>query len=318
MTHRQTPVHSGFSAASTASEVLEGLDLSRTTALVTGGHSGLGLETTRALASAGARVIVAARDRQAAQARVAGLANVEVHGLDLADLASIKRFSEAFLASGTHLDILMGNAGIMACPETRVGPGWEAQFATNHLGHHALVNRLWPALQGGARVVMVSSAGHHSSAIRWDDPQFDQGYDKWLAYGQSKTANALFAVHLDRLGREQGVRAFSLHPGMIATPLQRYLPKEEMLALGWIDAEGNPANPAFKNTRQGAATQVWAATSPKLDGLGGLYCEDCEVARLDESEPASFVGVRPHAVDPEQAERLWRLSAELTRVDAFS
>lgn len=186
MTHRQTPVHSGFSAASTASEVLEGLDLSRTTALVTGGHSGLGLETTRALAGAGARVIVAARDRQAAQAQVAGLANVEVHGLDLADLASIKRFSEAFLASGTHLDILMGNAGIMACPETRVGPGWEAQFATNHLGHHALVNRLWPALQGGARVVMVSSAGHHSSAIRWDDPQFDRATTNGLPTASRK------------------------------------------------------------------------------------------------------------------------------------
>ncbi|OLF53693.1 SDR family NAD(P)-dependent oxidoreductase [Pseudomonas chlororaphis] len=318
MTARQTPVHSGFGAASTASEVLDGIDLSGATALVTGGHSGLGLETTRALAGAGARVIVAARDRRAALAQVAGLANVEVLGLDLADLASVEDFSQTLLARGTHLDILIGNAGVMACPETRVGPGWEAQFATNHLGHHALVNRLWPALQGGARVVMVSSAGHHTCAIRWDDPQFDRGYDKWLAYGQSKTANALFAVHLDRLGRGQGVRAFSLHPGMIATPLQRHLPREEMFALGWIDAEGKPANPAFKNTRQGAATQVWAATSPTLDGLGGLYCEDCEVARVDEGQPLSFVGVKPHAIDPQQAERLWSLSARLTQVDAFS
>lgn len=164
----------------------------------------------------------------------------------------------------------------------------------------------------------VSSAGHHQSAIRWDDVQFTQGYDKWLAYGQSKTANALLAVHLDRLGQNQGVRAFSLHPGKIFTPLQRHLTQDEMIAAGWLDANGNPADPTFKTTAQGAATQVWAATSPQLRGMGGVYCEDCEIAEVDEGEPPSFAGVRAYAAAPEQAERLWALSAQLTEIDAFS
>ena len=315
----QRPINSGFGAASTAAEVLNGIDLSGATALVTGGHSGLGLETTRALAGAGAHVIVAARDQRAAENEVAGIGNVEVRALDLGDLASIQRFSAKILSTRTHLDILIGNAGVMACPETRVGPGWEAQFAINHLGHYALVNSLLPGLEGGARVVMVSSLGHHASGIRWDDVQFTRGYDKWLAYGQSKTASALFAVHLDKLGQRSGVRAFSLHPGMIPTPLQRYVSRAEMIELGWMDVEGNPAHPeALKTPQQGAATQVWAATSPMLAGHGGLYCEDCDVAHLDESDQWSPAGVKPYAIDPTQAERLWALSAELTGVDAFA
>ncbi|MBB3122469.1 SDR family NAD(P)-dependent oxidoreductase [Pseudoduganella violacea] len=315
MTSKQIPIHSGFGARSSAAEVLAGRDLSGRTVLVTGGHSGLGLETTRALAHAGARVIVAARDVEAARAN---LPNTEVERLDLADQASVRDFAQGFLARRLHIDMLIGSAGIMACPETRVGPGWEAQFATNHLGHYALVNLLWPALRGGARVVLVSSAGHHQSGMRWEDVQFLHGYDKWLAYGQSKTANALFAVHLDRLGRSEGVRAFSLHPGKIFTPLQRHLTREEMVAAGWMDGAGKPADPSFKTIEQGAATQVWAASSPQLQGLGGVYCEDCEVATLDEGAMPSFVGVRPHAVDLEQAERLWALSAELTGIDAFA
>ncbi|MFS7367540.1 SDR family NAD(P)-dependent oxidoreductase [Serratia proteamaculans] len=319
MKHRQMPIHSPFDATATAADVLEGLDLTGKTALVTGGHSGLGLETTRALAGAGARVIVAARDPHSANVQLNNIANVEVHRLDLADLASISLFSQQLLETGAHIDILINGAGIMACPETRVGPGWEAQFATNHLGHYALVNRLWPALTGGARVVSVSSSGHQVSAIRWHDIQFNQGYDKWLAYGQSKTANALFAFHLDKLGQDSGVRAFSLHPGMIPTPLQRFIPKEEMIALGWMDAEGNPADPAaLKTPQQGAATQVWAATSPQLEGIGGLYCEDCNIARLDESGQESFAGVKAYAIDPQQAKRLWALSAQLTGVDVFA
>lgn len=149
--------------------------------------------------------------------------------------------------------MLILNAGIMACPETRVGPGWEAQFATNHLGHFALTNLLWPALasQGGARVVSLASAGHHFSPIRWDDIQFEHGYEKFPAYGQSKTATILFSVELDRRGAEHGVRAFSVHPGGIMTPLQRHMPKEEMIALGWIDESGQVANPAFKTPEQG-------------------------------------------------------------------
>lgn len=236
----------------------------------------------------------------------------------MADLNNIREFAQHLLATGVHLDMVICGAGIMACPETRIGPGWEAQFAINHLGHYALVNHLWPALAGGARVVVISSSGHHASAIRWNDVQFHSGYDKWRAYGQSKTANALFAVHLDKRGRAAGVRAFTLHPGMIPTPLQRYLSQEEMLALDWIDANGKPAHPEMlKTPQQGAATQVWAATSPQLNGLGGLYCEDCDIARRNDDEGLSFSGVKSYAVDPEQAQRLWELSAQLTGIDIF-
>ena len=280
-----TPQHkigSGFGHDSTANEVLNGIDLTGKLALVTGGYSGLGLETTRALTKAGAHVVVPARRPDAAKEALAGIDNVEVAELDLADLDSVRSFADGFLASGRTIDLLINNAGVMACPETRVGPGWEAQFATNHLGHFALVNRLWPALAdgGGARVVSVSSSGHRGSDIRWDDLQFEQGYEKFAAYGQAKTANVLFAIQLDALGKDSGVRAFALHPGGILTPLQRHLQHEEMVAFGWIDEEGNELNPNFKTPEQGAATQVWAGTSPQLDGLGGVFCEDCEIAEL--------------------------------------
>lgn len=317
MIDQQRSIGSGFDEKATASEVLDRLDLSGKSAVVTGGHSGLGLEASKALAGAGASVIVAARNPDAALAATDGIAGVSVEALDLADLASVHAFAESILASGRHIDILINNAGVMACPETRIGPGWEAQFATNHLGHFALTNLLWPALEGGARVVSVSSSGHQLSPIRWDDVQFERGYDKWLAYGQAKTANVLFAVHLDRLGRRAGVRAFSLHPGKILTPLQRHLTQDEMIGAGWIDANGVLADPTFKTPEQGAATAVWAATSRRLDSLGGLYCEDCDVAGRTESDDGSEAGVRDYAVDPDQAARLWRLSAELTGVDAF-
>ncbi|GAA3731510.1 SDR family NAD(P)-dependent oxidoreductase [Salinactinospora qingdaonensis] len=311
-------IGSGFDARSTARDVLHGIELSGKRAVVTGGHSGIGLETTRALAEAGAHVVVGARTPRTAAAALAGIAGVEVDELDLSDLASVRGFARRFLDTGHSVDILINNAGVMACPQRLVGPGWESQFATNHLGHYALVNLLWPALEpGGARVVAVSSAGHHLSGIRWDDVHFERGYDKWLAYGQAKTANALLAVHLDRLGRDAGVRAFSVHPGSILTPLQRHLTREEMVAAGWVDEAGNLADPSFKTPEQGAATQVWAATSPHLAGMGGLYCEDCDVAAPAPADGAAFVGVRDHAVDPEQAARLWALSADLTGVDAF-
>ncbi|WP_175717170.1 SDR family NAD(P)-dependent oxidoreductase [Burkholderia anthina] len=319
MLSSQLPINSGFGRLTTAQEVLEGKDLSGKTVIVTGGHSGIGLETTRALAGAGARVIVGARRLAPARAAVDRLERVETRELDLTDMLSVRRFAKAFLDSGIRADIVINSAGVMACPETRVGAGWEAQFATNHLGHYALVNLLWPALVEGARVIAVSSAGHHYSGIRWDDVQFGLGYDKWLAYAQSKTANALFAVHLDALGRERGVRAFSLHPGSIATPLQRHISIEEMIALGWADEAGNPANPdALKTPQQGAATQVWAATSPQLDGMGGLYCEDCDIARIASDNDNTLTGVRKHAVDPDQAQLLWGLSARLTGIDAFA
>ncbi|MFJ3644890.1 SDR family NAD(P)-dependent oxidoreductase [Streptomyces murinus] len=319
MSTAQHKIGSGFGATSAADEVLEGIDLSGKLALVTGGYSGIGLETTRALVKAGARVVVPARRPETAEQALAGLPGVEVDELDLGDLESVRRFAERFLASGRGLDIVIDSAGIMACPETRVGDGWEAQFATNHLGHFALVNRLWPAIApGGARVVSVSSRGHHAAGIRWDDIHWRRGYDKWEAYGQAKTANVLFAVQLDKLGRDAGVRAFALHPGGILTPLQRHLAQEEMVERGWIDEDGNLLHPeVFKTPQQGAATQVWAATSPQLDGLGGLYLEDCDIA-----EPAPDTdareGVKDWAIDPAQAARLWTLSAELTGVDAFA
>ncbi|WP_440556170.1 SDR family NAD(P)-dependent oxidoreductase [Streptomyces sp. SCPE 10] len=319
MTTAQHKIGSGFGARSTADDVLRGIDLTGRLALVTGGYSGIGLETTRSLVGAGARVVVPARRPDTAERALDGLPGVEVDEMDLGDLESVRGFAERFLGSGRTLDMVINSAGIMACPETRVGPGWEAQFATNHLGHFALVNRLWPAIApGGARVVSVSSRGHHAGGIRWDDVNWRHGYDKWEAYGQAKTANVLFAVHLDKLGRGAGVRAFALHPGGILTPLQRYLGKEEQIERGWIDENGNVLHPeAFKTPQQGAATQVWAATSPQLDGLGGLYLEDCDVA---EPAPADGerAGVKDWAIDPEQAARLWALSAELTGVDAFA
>ncbi|MBP2446742.1 SDR family NAD(P)-dependent oxidoreductase [Rhizobium leguminosarum] len=316
MNEKQVPVGSGFGARTTADEVLAGLDLSGKRAIVTGGHSGLGLETTRALASAGAKVIIGARNIEAARHAVAGVNGVQIEWLDLSSLDSVRRFAEGIIAAGHSIDIVINSAGIMACPQMRVGDGWEAQFATNHLGHFALVNSVWPAISRNARIVSVSSGGHQISGIRWNDVQFETGYDKWQAYGQSKTANALFALHLDRLAQGAGIRAFSLHPGKILTPLQRHLSKEEMVGAGWIDADDNPIDPTFRTPSQGAATQLWAATSPQLDGMGGLYCEDCEVAdRAIDGKPGS---VSDHATDPEQAERLWALSARLTGIDALA
>jgi NAD(P)-dependent dehydrogenase (short-subunit alcohol dehydrogenase family) len=193
-------------------------------------------------------------------------------------------------------------------PETRVGPGWELHLATNHLGHFALVTRLRPAFTADTRVVSVSSSGHQASDIRWDDLHFTRGYDRWQAYGQSKTANALFAVHLDALG----VRAFSVHPQRIMTDLARHVARQDQIDAGWVDEDGNVVDPLFKSPEQGAATQVWAATSPRLADLGGLYLEDCDVAEPTGSD-AMEAGVRDYAVDPGSAARLWALSEELTR-----
>ncbi len=259
-----------------------------------------------------------ARRPDAAREAVAGLPGIEVEQADLADQDSVASFAARFLATGRAVDILINNAGIMACPETRVGPGWEAQFATNHLGHHALTNRLWPALaRRGARVVSVSSNGHQLSDVHWDDVHFTRGYDKWQAYGQAKTANALFARHLDALGREAGVRAFSVHPGTILTGLGRHMSPEELADLSaTIDA--SPTNAGWKTPAEGAATQVWAATAPRLSGLGGVYCEDCDIAEPAAPGTTLGSGVSSWAADPARAARLWALSARLTGVDAFA
>ncbi|MBZ5738614.1 oxidoreductase [Nocardioides mangrovi] len=291
----------------TAAEVLDGIDLTRRTALVTGGYSGIGIEVVRALAGAGAAVLVPARRPDPAAEALAGVDRVEIGALDLADQASVAAYAASL--AGRPIDLLIGNAAVMACPETRLGNGWELQLATNHLGHFALVNRLLPQLVPGGRVVSVSSTGHHLSDIRWDDPWFATGYDKWLAYGQSKTANVLFAVHLDALARERGVRAFSLHPGAIITPLGRHL---QMADLEDVEI------PDFRSPEQGAATAVWAATSPDLVGRGGLYLEDCTVAEVVPDGPQTAYGVRGYAVDPDAAARLWAWSAGVTGIDAFA
>src|SRR3954454_5266263 len=221
------------------------------------------------------------RRRTAAEENLGGVeGDVEIDELDLADLDSVRAFAERFLASERPVDVLIDNAAVMASPETRVGPGWEAQFATNHLGHFTLANLLWPALaaDGGARVVALSSTGHKRSGIRWDDVMFEHDpYDKWAAYGQAKTADSLFAVQLDALGRDAGVRAFAVHPGGILTPLQRHLSREEMIGFGWIDEDGH-IDERFKSPEQGASTATWAATSPRLAGMGGVYCEDTDIA----------------------------------------
>lgn len=314
---KQAPIHSGFNKTSTASQVIAGLPLAGKTAIITGGYSGLGLASTKALAAAKVNVIVAAKNVDAAEKSLGGIPNVKVMPLNLADLASVGHFSNAIIDSRVQVDILICNAGIMACPEQRVGKGWESQFATNHIGHYALTNQIWSALKPGARVVCVSSAGHHNSRIRWDDIHFNHStYDKWVAYGQSKTANALFALQLDEYGKDFNIRAFSLHPGKIRTPLQRHLAMKEMYDAGWTDIEGNVIDPTFKTPEQGAATQLWAATSPKLKGLGGLYLEDCEVASPATSQ-GTFVGVCDFAVNPDEAQKLWDYTAELTNINAF-
>ncbi|MEA1843342.1 oxidoreductase [Agrobacterium tumefaciens] len=313
----QKPIGSRFSASSTAREVTEGIDLSGKTAIVTGGYSGLGVETTRALAGAGARVIVPARSREKAERTLAGIDNVVIEAMDLADPASVAAFVDRIVAADMPISILVNSAGIMATPLARDQAGHESQFATNHLGHFRLVAGLWPALvkAGNARVVSVSSRGHQIGPVDFDDIDFKaRPYDKWQAYGQAKTANALFALELDRLGAGRGVRSFSLHPGIILTDLARHLTEDEIKSFDVYDEDGNRrVDPSrdLKTPEQGAATSVWAATRPELNGIGGVYCEDCEVA-LPQAETDGTRGVAPWAMDPQAAERLWLLSEHLT------
>lgn len=317
MADKQTPIGSGFDAGTTAQQALAGSDLRGKTVIVTGGYSGIGLETVRVLVDAGAQVIVPARDPEKAERNLSGIIGVEHASLDLLDPISIDCFAENFLASDRALNLLINSAGIMATPLQRDTRGFEAQFATNHLGHFQLTARLWPALReaNGARVVSVSSLGHRLSPVHFDDPQFEhRPYDKWLAYGQSKTANALFAVALDRRGKAEGVRAFSVHPGEILTDLIRYLDKDDLAFVGALDEHGNIRRAShYKSPEQGAATSVWCAVSPQLEGMGGLYCEDCDVAASSQDD-TSRNGVWPWAVDPEQAERLWAVSQQLCNV----
>ncbi|MEM9225994.1 MAG: oxidoreductase, partial [Pseudomonadota bacterium] len=308
---RQAPIGSGFGAKSTAQEVVAGIDLSGKRAIVTGGYSGIGIETVQALSGAGAEVTVPARRPDIAKAALGDMpGKVTVAAMDLADISSVRAFAARYDGEGGALDILINNAGIMACPLERVGPGWERQFGVNHLGHMALALGLLPALQRaeGSRVVALSSTAHIRGGINWDDPHYERDeYDKWVAYAQAKSANALFALGADRLWDEYGISAFSVHPGGIFTPLQRHLTDEEMAALGWKNPDGtipDIVKAMFKSPAQGGATATWAATSPQLKGRGGEYCEDCDIAQLATDESQRWEHARAWIADEEAAARL--------------
>jgi NAD(P)-dependent dehydrogenase (short-subunit alcohol dehydrogenase family) len=306
----------GFGPDTTTADVLEGIDLNRKLALVTGASGGLGAETARALASKGARIIMTARDvakgeEVARQIQVStGNDDVEVEELELGSLASIRAFAERFLTRHDAVQILVNNAGVMACPFAKTSDGFELQFGTNHLGHFLMTGLIVPALLCGApaRIVSVSSRGHQQSPVVFDDIHFEQRpYDKWLAYGQSKTANILFAVELERRLGSQGVHANAIHPGVIRTELARHLESEDYAHLRKRMPGGQLQ---LKSVEAGAATSVYAATAPELEGRGGLYLEDCHVAEVVNAEEATE-GVRSYALDPATAERLWSASEEM-------
>lgn len=312
-------ITSRFGARSTALDVVHGVSLHGRHAIVTGGASGLGLETSRALVAAGAAVTLAVRNLAQGEAAAARFrdeypeSKVTVAYLDLSELASVRRFVADWAASGAPLHILINNAAIMACPLQRTSQGWEAQFATNHLGHFALTTGLIPALQaaaragGEARVVCLSSTGHKIAGVDFDDIHYERrAYNKWKAYGQAKSANALCALGLHLRYGAQGITANAVHPGGIMTGLQKHLDLEEMRALGWLKADDTPLD-IFKTPPQGASTSVWAATAPELAGHGGVYLEDCQQGLpADPAQRAS--GYSPHIADPEAADRLWAAS----------
>jgi len=307
---------------STAEEVSQGIDLNGKVAIVTGASSGLGVETARALALRGAHVFLAVRDTNKALPFAQQIKdstknqNVEIAKLDLGNLDSVRAFAKEFLAKDLPLNILINNAGIMAVP-FQLLEGYESQFATNHLGHFLLAVLLLPALKKGApsRVVCVSSVAHKRSPVRFDDINFEkESYDKWTAYGQSKTANVLFALEFHKRYSKDGISAFSLHPGGIMTGLQSSLSKEEMTAMGWYDEAGKP-NERFKTIEQGAATSIYAALSPDLQGKGGFYLENCEESTIPPNQ-MPYAGWADHGKDKEAAARLWELSEKATHITA--
>lgn len=323
--NQQVPIGSGFGPAATAEEIIQGIDLHGKNAIVTGGYSGIGLETARVLASAGARVIVPARDLRKAEAALQGINHIEIEEMDLADPASIDAFAQRYLDSGRPLHILVNSAGVGAVPLARDARGYETHFAVNHLGHFQLTHRLWPALQQarGARIVSVSAWAHVQSPVMFDDIHFQhREYLPWTAYGQSKTANILFAVAADKRGKADGIRAYSLHPGSIVqTGLSRHHSQEQLQKLGVLDEDGKPILDPERNLKtveQGAATVVWCAASPQLDGIGGVYCDNNDIAPLLESGNGQNyragslpLGVMDYAVDPETADRLWETSERM-------
>jgi NAD(P)-dependent dehydrogenase (short-subunit alcohol dehydrogenase family) len=310
-----------FGAETTTDDVLEGVDLKGKRVLVTGVSAGLGVETARALVAHGAEVVGAARDLTKAKAATAGVragangGGLELVELDLASLDGVRVCADALVDAGEPFDLVIANAGVMACPYGKTVDGFETQFGTNHLGHFVLVNRIASLMKRGSRLVNVSSAGHRSSDVDLDDPNFERTpYDPWVAYGRSKTANILFAVEFDRRHKAEGVRATALHPGGIQTELSRHIGEEGIKQLvervnAQTRAAGEP-DFKFKTIPQGAATSVWAGVVATADEVGGRYCEDCHVAEI-EPNSAKRAGVKPYALDPETAKALWAKSEEM-------
>lgn len=322
----QHPVGSGFNGISTATEVIKGIDLTGKIAIVTGGNAGIGLETTKVLAAAGATVVVPARDIEKAKKNLDGIPNLEIEAMDLTRPETIDAFAKKFIDSGRPLHLLINNAGIMWVPLQRDSRGIESQLATNYLGQYHLVARLWPALKkaNGARVVNVSSYGHQMAPFNFEDPNFEhREYQTLLGYGQSKTASNLFALELDNRAKSFNVSAYSLHPGSIAgTELARDADVELFKQMGFFDEHGNMRPEILANLKtipQGAATTVWCATSPLLNNIGGVYCEDGDIAALDlgnfgTDNGLGTRGVQPYSLDESNAKKLWKLSEEMTGI----
>ncbi|MFD2921560.1 SDR family NAD(P)-dependent oxidoreductase [Terrimonas rubra] len=316
----QQSVNSGFDAKSTAEDVIKGIDLKGKIAIVTGGNSGIGLETVKTLANAGATVIVPARDIDKARRNLAGIADVELEQLDLADTGSVDDFAEKFLASERPLHLLINNAGIMWVPLRRDSRGFESQLAVNYLAHFQLTAKLFPALKkaNGARVVNVSSGGHQFSDFNFEDPNFlHREYETLLGYGQSKTAVNLFSLELDNRAKAFNVRSYALCPGAVGeTELSREAPLDLFQKLGYVDAEGKllpEVKASLKTIPQGASTTVWCATNPLLENLGGVYCENTDVARLN-ADVTVIGGVKAYSLDETSAKKLWKLSEEMTGI----
>jgi len=316
----QKPINSGFNAKSTAEEVIKGINLEGKIAIVTGGNSGIGLETVKTLVKAGAKVIVPARDLEKAKRNLDGIPNVELEELDLANPNSINAFAEKFLKSERPLHLLINNAGIMWVPLRRDHRGYESQLATNYLAHFQLTTKLWSALKNanGARVVNVSSGGHQFSDFNFEDPNFlNREYETLLGYGQSKTAVNLFSMELDNRAKEYNVRSYALCPGAVGeTELGREAPIDLLQKLGYVDSEGKllpEVAASLKTIPQGAATSVWCATSSLLNNLGGVYCENADVAELS-SDVKTIGGIKEYSLDEKNAKRLWKLSEEMTGI----
>lgn len=316
----QKPIGSGFNSKSTSTEVIKDINLAGKIAIVTGGNTGIGLETTKALVAAGAIVVVPARDIEKAKRNLQNVPNVELESMDLMNPHSIDAFAEKFLASGRSLHLLVNNAGIMWVPLRRDSRGIESQLSTNYLSVFQLTAKLWPALKkaNGARVVNVSSQGHQFAPFHFDDPGFlNREYDTLLAYGQSKTAVNLFSLELDNRGKIFGVRTYAVHPGSIGgTELGREAPLELFLQMGFCDADGNmlpEIAASLKTIPQGAATSLWCATSPSLEGIGGVYCEDGDIAELA-TDSLMSEGVREYSLDQANAKRLWTWTEKVSGV----